>query len=68
MSSYDRIGQLANQHHHDMLADARRRELRHQARPEPGTLRAPSTLTRRLAAAFTKVSAGAARVADAQQS
>ncbi len=32
----DRIGQLATQHHGEMLADARRRQLRQQARPAVG--------------------------------
>ena len=56
MSSYDRLGQLANQHHHEMLADARQRELRHQ-QGRSRTLRAPSALTRRLSAVIAKASA-----------
>jgi hypothetical protein len=55
MSSYDRLGQLANQHHHEMLADVRQRQLRQQGRSR--TLRAPSALTRRLSAAIAKASA-----------
>jgi hypothetical protein len=50
-SSPDRIGQLARDHHHEMLAAARQR----QPRPERSrpALRIPA-LTRRLAAALTK--------------
>ena len=34
----DRIGQLAREHHHQMLAQARRRQLRHQhSRPAAST-------------------------------
>ena len=44
----DRIGQLATAHHHEMLADARRRQLRQQARPACGTPDTTSTATRRL--------------------
>ena len=62
MSSYDRLGQLANQHHHELLADARQRQLRQQGRSR--TLRAPSALSRRLSAAFAKVGIGAAGVPD----
>jgi hypothetical protein len=50
-SSPDRIGQLACDHHHEMLAAARQRQLRpERSRPAP---RIPA-LTRRLAAALTK--------------
>jgi hypothetical protein len=50
-SSPDRIGQLARDHHHEMLAAARQR----QPRPERSrpALRIPA-LTRRLVAALTK--------------
>jgi hypothetical protein len=52
-SSPDRIGQLARDHHHEMLAAARRREPRpERSRPAP---RLPA-LTRRLVAAFAKSS------------
>jgi len=52
-SSPDRIGQLARDHHHEMLAAARRREPRpERSRSAP---RLPA-LTRRLAAAFAKSS------------
>ena len=57
----DRIGQLASQHHHEMLADARRRQLRQQGRA-PRTPGAASTLTRRLSAAIAKVGIAATRV------
>jgi hypothetical protein len=50
----DRLGQLAQQHHHEMLADARRRQLRRHGRA-PRAPRATSSVTRRLAAAFAKV-------------
>jgi hypothetical protein len=61
----DRIGQLATQHHGEMLADARRRQLRQQARPAPGTPGATSPVTRRLGTAIAKVGAAAARVPSA---
>jgi hypothetical protein len=50
-SSPDRIGQLARDHHHEMLAAARQRQLRpERGRPAP---RIPA-LTRRLVAVLTK--------------
>ncbi len=50
-SSPDRIGQLARDHHHEMLAAARQR----QPRPERShPARRLPALTRRLAAALTK--------------
>jgi hypothetical protein len=50
-ASPDRIGQLARDHHHEMLAAARQRQPRaERGRPAP---RIPA-LTRRLAVAFTK--------------
>jgi len=57
----DRIGQLASQHHHQMLADARRRELRQQGRA-PRTPGVGSTLSRRLSAAIARVGIAATRV------
>ena len=49
-ASPDRIGQLARDHHHEMLAAARRRQPRpERSRPAP---RLPA-LTRRLVAALT---------------
>ena len=42
----DRIGQLAREHHHQMLAQASQRQLRHQPSRPAGTTR----ITRRLAA------------------
>jgi hypothetical protein len=59
---YDRIGQLAQQHHHEMLAEARQRQLLHeQGSPAPRTPRA-SAITRRLSAAIARIGAAAARV------
>jgi hypothetical protein len=50
-SSPDRIGQIARDHHHEMLAAARQRQLRpERSRPAP---RIPPR-TRRLVAALTK--------------
>jgi hypothetical protein len=50
-ASPDRIGQLARDHHHEMIAAARQRQPRaERGRPAP---RIPA-LARRLAAAFTK--------------
>ena len=50
-ASPDRIGQLARDHHHEMLAAARQRQPRaERGRPAP---RIPA-LARRLAAAFAK--------------
>ncbi len=63
---YDRIGQLAQQHQREMLADARqhqlRRELRHQQdRPARRTFSIASAITRRLAAVIAKVGLAPAR-------
>jgi hypothetical protein len=56
-SSPDRIGQLARDHHHEMLAAARQRQPRQPRQPRPErsrpALRIPA-LTRRLAAVFAK--------------
>ena len=49
-SSPDRIGQLARDHHHEMLAAARQR----QPRAERGLAPRIPALTRRLAAAFAR--------------
>jgi hypothetical protein len=57
----DRLGQLASQHHHEMLADAGRRQLRQEARV-PRAPGAPSALTRRLGAALAKFGVATARV------
>ena len=57
----DRLGQLASQHHHEMLADAGRRQLRAEARV-PRTPGATSAITRRLGAALAKLGVAAARV------
>jgi hypothetical protein len=56
----DRLGQLASQHHHQMLADAGRRQLRQEARV-PRTPGAPSAITRRLSAALAKFGVVTAR-------
>jgi hypothetical protein len=63
----DRIGQLATAHHHEMLADARRRQLRQQARSTSGTPGASSTVTRRLGTAIAKAGAALARVPSAMR-
>lgn len=61
-TQFDPIGQLAHEHHGEMLADARRRQLRRQQdRPAARTSHAASAITRRLGAAIAK----AARVPDA---
>jgi hypothetical protein len=67
---YDRIGQLAQQHQREMLADARRqqlgRELRHQQdRPARRIFSTASAITRRLAAVFARVGRAPARTPDA---
>jgi hypothetical protein len=54
----DRIGQLAREHHNQMLSEAGQRQLRHQhGRPAPAT---QGAITRRLAAAIAKFSSVAA--------
>jgi len=59
----DRIGQLVDEHHGELLADAQRHQLRRQARLTSGTPGATSTITRRLGAVLAKVGiAAAARV------
>jgi hypothetical protein len=51
----DRLGQLAREHHHQMLAEASQRQLRHQhGRPAPATQGAATRITRRLATAIAK--------------
>ena len=62
-TQFDRIGQLAHEHHHEMLADARRRQLRHD-RPAPRTPHA-AAIARRLGAVIARTSGVAARVPDA---
>ena len=59
----NRLGQLAQQYHHEMLADARRRQLRQEGRA-PRTPGAASSLTR-LGAAIAKAAAATTRVPDA---
>jgi hypothetical protein len=56
----NRLGQLASQHHHEMLADAGRRQLRQEARV-PRTPGATSGITRRLSAALAKFGVATAR-------
>jgi hypothetical protein len=56
----NRLGQLASQHHHEMLADAGRRQLRQEARV-PRTPGATSAITRRLGAALAKFGVATAR-------
>jgi hypothetical protein len=49
------IGQLARDHHREMIAEARQRQLIHQAgRSGSRTLRAPSALSRGLTAMIAK--------------
>jgi hypothetical protein len=51
----DRLGQLAREHHRDLLAQASQRQLTHQhRRPAPGTPRPAAGFTRRLAAAIAR--------------
>lgn len=57
----DRLGQLASQHHHEMLADAGRRQLRQEGRA-PRTPGAASAISRRLGAALAKLGVATARV------
>ncbi len=53
----DRIGQLAREHHNQMLTEASRRQLRHQhGRPTPAAQGATTSITRRLAAAIARFS------------
>jgi hypothetical protein len=56
----DRIGQLATERHTQMLAEASRRQLRHQhGHPSPAT-RGGTGITRRLAAVIAKFGSVAA--------
>lgn len=55
------LGQLAHEHHREVLAEARRHQLARQARPAP-RVRAVPALTRRLLAAFGKSDPAPARV------
>jgi len=64
----DRIGQLATEHHREMIADARRRQLRQQGRSAPRTPGATSTIAHRLGAAIAKAGVAAARVPNALRS
>jgi hypothetical protein len=51
----DRIGQLAREHHHQMLAEASQRQLRHQhGSAAPATAGTATRITRRLAAAIAR--------------
>jgi hypothetical protein len=59
------LGQVARQHHREMLAEARQHQLGRQARPAPRIPNVTSAITRRLAAAIAKVSVTTARVPDA---
>ena len=54
----DPLGQLAAEHHRQMLAEARQRALRHQhGRPPSRTPAIARRITRRLAAAITRATA-----------
>jgi hypothetical protein len=61
----DRMGQLVTERHRELLADARRGQLRQQTRPAPGTPGATWTITRRLGMAIAKAGAAAARIPSA---
>jgi hypothetical protein len=50
----DRIGQLAREHHHQLMADAR--QCRQHGRQAPSTPSAAARITRRLVAAFARAS------------
>jgi hypothetical protein len=56
----DRIGQLAREHHHQMLAQASQRQLRHRHR----RLAASTRIIRRLAAVIAGVGAAPAQPPD----
>lgn len=57
----DRIGQLAREHHHDMLAQASQRRLRNQHGRRPSrTPNAAARITRRLAEAIARAGVVAA--------
>ena len=60
-----RLGQLAREHHHDMLAQASQRSLRSQSgsRP-PAAPHAAARITRRLAGAIGRAGIVASRAAD----
>jgi len=58
----DRIGQLVDEHHRELLADVQRHQLRRQTRLASGTPGATSTITRRLGAVIARVGVAAARV------
>jgi len=62
----DRIGQLASEHHHQMLAQASQRQLRHQHdRPAASNPGRPARIARRLAAAIARAGAAAAQAPGA---
>jgi hypothetical protein len=56
-----RLGQLAREHHHDMLAQASPRSLRSQL---PAAPNAAARITRRLAGAIGRAGVVASRAAD----
>jgi len=63
---YTTIGQIARQHHHEMIAEASQRQLRsqaRQARPAPAP-RTPA-MTRRLVAAIAKLGITSTQVPNA---
>jgi hypothetical protein len=59
----DLTSRLAREHHREMLADARRRQLRRQSRPAASIRDA--SVTRRLATAMARLGVAATRVPDA---
>jgi hypothetical protein len=60
-----RLGQLAREHHHDLLAQASQRSLRSQSgRRPPAAPHAAARITRRLAGAIGRAGVAAWRAAD----
>jgi hypothetical protein len=61
----DRLGQLAREHHHDMLAQASQRSLRNQPGSRPSAApNAAARITRRLAEVIVRARIVASRAAD----
>ena len=58
----DQIGQLVRDHHNQMLAQASRRQLRHQhGRPAPSTANGAAQIARRPVTAIARASAATAQ-------
>jgi hypothetical protein len=66
---YTTIGQIARQHHHEMIAEASQRQLRSQARQARQARPAPAprtpAMTRRLVAAIAKLGITSTQVPNA---